>query len=71
MCIVQHVKDPKARLPYSKIQEYGIRIEGLPAGVPLKNPTAYGKTTLQEIITNKDNLKLHGNLMFRCYNACI
>ena len=49
-------------MPYSKIQEYGIKMEGLPGNLPLKNPTAYGKVTLQEIIANKDTLKLHGNL---------
>lgn len=46
----QHVKDPNARMPYSKIQEYGIKMEGSPSGKTLKNPTAYGKTTLQYII---------------------
>ena len=61
--IAQHVEDPNARMPYSKIQEYGIRMEGLPSGKTLKNPTAYGKTTLQDIIANKDSLKLHGNIL--------
>ena len=49
-------------MPYSKILHYGIRMEGLPSGMVLKNPTAYGKATLQEIIANKDALKLHGNI---------
>ena len=53
-------------MPYSKILEYGISMEGLPSGVVLKNPTAYGKATLQQIIDNKDALKLHGNI-HRCY----
>ena len=58
--IAQHVKDPNARMPYSKIKEYGIRMEGLPSGIALKNPTSYGKTMLQDIIAKKDTLKLHG-----------
>ena len=60
--LAQHVKDSTARMPYSKILHYGIRMEGLPSGMVLKNPTAYGKATLQEIIANKDALKLHDNI---------
>ena len=58
--VALHVKDSKAKMPYSKILEYGITMEGLPNGTILKNPTAYGKETLREIINNKDSLKLHG-----------
>ena len=57
MCIAQHVKDPKARLPYSKIQEYDIRIEGLPAGIPVKILQCMAKLLYQKIITDKENLK--------------
>ena len=71
MCIVQCVNKPGARLPYSKIKEDGIRMDGLPDQMILKNPAAYGKTTLQQIIANKDALKLHGNLIFVIYFAHI
>ena len=44
-------------------------MDGLPGELILKNPTAYGKLTLQQIIANKDDLKLHGNLIFDICNA--
>ena len=31
----QHVKDSTARMPYSKMLHYGIRMEGLPSAVVL------------------------------------
>ena len=71
MCIVQCINKPGARLPYSKIKEDGSRIDGLPDQMILKNPAAYGKTTLQQIIANKDALKLNGNLIFVIYFAHI
>ena len=46
-------------------------MDGLPDQIILKNPAAYGKTTLQQIIANKDALKLHGNLIFVIYFAHI
>ena len=46
-------------------------MDGLPDQMILKNPVAYGKTTLQQIIANRDALKLHGNLIFVIYFAHI
>lgn len=34
------VNDSKAKLPYSKIEELGIRMEGLPDGKQLKHPSS-------------------------------
>ena len=60
--IAQHVHNPKASMPYKKISEYGIRIEGLPAGVSLKELGRYGISTMEKIIENKNDLKLHGKI---------
>jgi len=56
--IAQHVRKPEARLPY---KDYGIRMEGLPTGIELKGLGSYGISTMEAIIQNKTNLKLHGN----------
>lgn len=61
-----------AKLPYSKIEEFGIRIEGLPVGTKLKHPSSYGKSVLQAIIQNRENLKLYGKmiaLIMRTYST--
>ena len=47
-------------LPYSKIMQFGITIEGLPFGLSLKHPSSYGKDTLKEILSKKNQLKLKG-----------
>lgn len=54
------VGDMKAKLPYSKIVEYGITVSGLPDGKPLKHPSSYGKTTLKKILENREKIKIQG-----------
>ena len=56
----QYINDDKARLPYSKTEEYGLKIDGLPANCALKHPSSYGKSTLRNILDNRENLKLYG-----------
>ena len=55
------VGNPKARLPYSKVDVYGISVEGLPNGKTLKHPSSYGQATLKEILASKHSIKLTGN----------
>lgn len=50
----------KTRLPYSKIEKFGIQIKGLPAGTALKHPSSYGKGILQSILDQRENLALYG-----------
>jgi len=59
--VAQHVRNPEARMPYKWIKDYGIRMEGLPAGIELKSLGSYGIPTMEAIIQNKNNLKLYGN----------
>ena len=54
------VSNPGACLPYSKIEQYGILIEGLPDGKTLKHPSSYGAQTLKAILAKKDSIKLKG-----------
>ena len=56
----QYIHDDKARLPYSKTEEYGLKIDGLPTSCALKHPSSYGKSTLKSILDNRENLKLYG-----------
>ena len=56
----QYIHDDKARLPYSKTEEYGLKIDGLPTSCTLKHPSSYGKSTLKSILENRENLKLYG-----------
>ena len=56
----QYIHDDKARLPYSKTEEYGLKIDGLPTSCALKHPSSYGKSTLKSILDNRENLKLCG-----------
>lgn len=56
----QYIGDDRARLPYSKIKEYGLRISGLPSNCTLKHPSSYGKSTLRSIVDSRENLKLYG-----------
>lgn len=51
-------------MPYSKIAAYGITIEGLPGGRPLKHPSSYGHATLKEIVKSRENVKLKGNYLY-------
>ena len=53
-----YVSKPSAKMPYSKIRQYGITIEGLPCD--LKHPSCYGKDTLKEILSQRDQLKILG-----------
>ena len=53
------MNNPSARLPYSKIEQYGILFEGLPAGKILKHPS-YGPRTLKAILSSKGSIKLKG-----------
>lgn len=55
------VGNPKARLPYSKVDVYGISVEGLPNGKTLKHPSSYGQATLKEILASKHSIRLTGN----------
>lgn len=66
LIIAMHIHKPSARFPYSKVQEYDIKMDGLPAGVSLKHPSSYGKDTLRNILSNKHHLKLYGIIMFTC-----
>ena len=50
----------------SKIEEYGIHIDGLPSGTMLKHPSSYGKSVLQRIIDQKENLTLYGETYGIC-----
>ena len=50
----------KIKLPYSKITEYGISLEGLPEDVILKHPSSYGKATMRKILANKDLYHMTG-----------
>lgn len=54
------VNIPTARLPYSKIESYGISLEGLPDGKVLKHPSSYGSRTLMAILERKESIKLKG-----------
>ena len=51
------------KLPYKKI---GIVMSGLPLNKQLKHPSSYGRLTLQEILDNKDNIKVQdiNNLVY-------
>lgn len=51
---------PNARLPYSKIDEYGIVMHGLPDGKSLKHPSSYGKNYLLKVLKEKNNLRMTG-----------
>jgi len=55
----QCVGDLSAKLPYKKIEDYGIIMNGLPSGKQLKHPSSYG---LKEILENKDNIKVEGEI---------
>ena len=57
----------KARLPYSKIEEFGIQIKGLPSGASLKHPSSYGKRVLQGILDQRENLTLYGTVRLKVY----
>ena len=63
----QYIGDDRARLPYSKIKEYGLRISGLPSSCALKHPSSYGKSTLRNIVDSRENLKLYGTLESKKY----
>lgn len=58
--IGQSIGDTAARLPYKKIKEYGISMDGLPQNMFLKHPSSYGRLTLKQILSNKDNITVHG-----------
>ena len=65
------------KLPYKKIKEYGIEMSGLPLNKQLKHPSSYGRLTLQEILDNKDNIKVEGinklvyNKICDCYGVSL
>lgn len=58
--IGQSIGDRGARLPYKKIQEYGISMSELPQNKLLKHPSSYGRLTLKQILSNKDNIAIEG-----------
>ena len=45
---------------YSKMELYGISMEGLPDGKTLKHPSSYGSHTLKAILEGKESLQLKG-----------
>jgi len=57
--IGQYVGKRNSKLPYSKIDDYGISIDGLPPGISLKHPSSYGKNAMKLILSNKHLLKLN------------
>lgn len=63
----QYIHDDRARLPYSKVEEYGLKIDGLPSNCALKHPSSYGKSTLKSILDNRENLKLYGEKVTNSY----
>ena len=69
LCTGLQVNNPAARLPYSKIQQYGILIEGLPEGKTLKHPSSYGPHTLKAILSSKDSIKLKGIIMHTLFST--
>jgi len=38
---------------------------GLPQNISLKHPSSYGRLTLKQILSNKDNITVHG--MYNTY----
>ena len=48
------------RVPYSKLDQLGVTVEGLPNGIVFKHPSSYGRRQLQLIIETKDNIKFNG-----------
>ena len=70
--IGQSIGDTAARLPYRRIKEYGISMDGLPQEKSLKHPSSYGRLTLKEILSNKDNITVTGTYVFtQNYTTCI
>ena len=64
----ESIGDATARLPYKRVQEYGISVSGLPEDKSLKHPSSYGRLTLRQILANKDNITVKGIAMYICYN---
>ena len=64
----ESIGDKTARLPYKRIQEYGISVSGLPEDKFLKHPSSYGRLTLRQILVNKDNITVQGMAI---YGWCI
>ena len=59
-----------AKLPYKKIEEYGIVMNGLPLSKQLKHPSSYGRLTLKQILDNKDNIEVEGINKFAYDKIC-
>ena len=60
----ESIGDASARLPYKRVQEYGISVSGLPEDKSLKHPSSYGRLTLRQILANKDNITVKGMAMY-------
>lgn len=60
----ESIGDATARLPYKRVQEYGISVSGLPEDKSLKHPSSYGRLTLRQILANKDNITVKGMAMY-------
>ena len=60
----ESIGDATARLPYKRVQEYGISVSGLPEDKSLKHPSSYGRLTLRQILANKDNITVKGIAMY-------
>ena len=66
-----------SRVPYSKLKQLGVTVEGLPDGITFKHPSSYGRRQLKQIIESKDDLKfngiqmlLHASLPHTCMTLC-
>ena len=58
-----------AKVPYSKLKQLGVTVEGLPDGIVFKHPSSYGRRQLKQIIATQYNLKF--NSKYVNADACI
>ena len=64
------IEKSNVRLPYSKINEYGISAEGLPEDKELKHPSSYGKKMLQSILDNSASITIKGKTCAYMVHMC-
>ncbi len=69
-CLVVSGQSIKAWMPYSRVVQYGITVEGLPDGRTLKHPSSYGKTSLKKILQNRENIKVKGTTCLLINGNC-
>ena len=58
-----YINKSTAKLPYSKLTQYGIKMEGLPSGLSLNYPSSYRKDTLKEILSRRTNLTYKAHML--------